>query len=392
MAKLSSAEATKRQEKTSAWVFRRALNDNVEYKSVDEILSDEKFQKEVLGFDSKSGKTSGGIYPEVLDMDNIDWLKTFYLQQKKFLDEFSNAKFTEFTRDGGFMTYISKLVKDKFGISKKDVWDPADIWCIQNERQVITEIDNIIKSKGSETLEELNALLRTYFKKRIVVGISLKKVTGNNAQYEELNITKGVLFENVKAPVFDIDKMKCDLVVKTGGGKLLKATGSTIDIKVKTYDNKTHDYSLSMRSTSTSRFNNLSMSFFEKGSEAQVGRVPIEKFVSELKLFGQSFDKTNGNYPKSTSEYIEEAENYTKLFNNINKQVETGLSNSEEFNNNMLNIFKKDPVIGNIKLMQITLFDAIVNISDKKRKEFITNVFFFAEKRGEDFGPFGKIY
>jgi hypothetical protein len=70
------------------------------------------------------------------------------------------------------MTYISKLVKDKFGISKKDVWDPADIWCIQNERQVITEIDNIIKSKGSETLEELNALLRTYFKKRIVVGIN----------------------------------------------------------------------------------------------------------------------------------------------------------------------------------------------------------------------------
>jgi hypothetical protein len=58
----------------------------------------------------------------------------------------------------------------------------------------------------------------------------------------------------------------------------------------------------------------------------------------------------------------------------------------------MLNIFKKDPVIGNTKLMQIALFDSIVSINKKKREQFVTNIFFFAEKRGDEFGPFGKIY
>jgi len=391
MAQLSSAEATKRQEKTSAWIFRRALNDNINYKNPEEVFNDDKFKKDILGFDVRTGSYSGGIYPEIMDKNNMDWLKTFYLQQKKFLKEFSNANFSEFTRDGGFMKYVSDLVKNKFGISKKDTWDPADIWCIQDEKKVIGEINKVINSKGMETLEELNALLRSYFKKRIVVGISLKKVTGQEAHYEEINVTKGVLFENVKAPVFEITKMRCDLVVRPTG-KLLKATGSMVEIDVETYDKTIHNYTLSMRSTSTSRFNNLSMSFFETGAEAQVGRVPIEKFVAELKLFGQTFDKTNGNYPKTTAEYIKEAKKYTTIFNNIKDDVETGLSKSKDFNDNILAIFNKDHVIGNTKLMQLALFDAIVSIDKKKRKQFITNIFFFAEKRGEDFGPFGKIY
>jgi len=391
MAQLSSAEATKRQEKTSAWIFRRALNDNINYNSPEEVLKDPKFKKDILGFDAKTGKSSGGIYPEVMEKNNISWLETFYLQQKKFLNEFSDVKFSEFTRDGGFMKYISDLVKNKFGISKKDTWDPADIWCIQNEKKVISEINKLISLEGKETIEELNTLLRTYFKKRIVVGISLKKVTGRDAYYEEVNVTKGILFENVKAPAFKISEMRCDLDFRPTG-KMLKATGSMIEIDVKTYENKIINYTLSMRSTSTSRFNNLSMSFFEKGGDAQIGRVPIEKFVSELKLFGQSFDKTNGNYPKSAAEYIKEAKKYTEMFNNIKNEVETGLSTAKEFNENMLNIFKKDPVIGNTKLMQIALFDSIVSINKKKREQFVTNIFFFAEKRGDEFGPFGKIY
>ena len=391
MAQLSSAEATKRQEKTSAWIFRRALNDNINYNSPEEVLKDPKFIKDILGFDVKTGESSGGIYPEVMEKNNISWLETFYLQQKKFLNEFSDVKFSEFTRDGGFMKYISDLVKNKFGISKKDTWDPADIWCIQNEKKVIGEINKLISLEGKETIEELNALLRIYFKKRIVVGISLKKVTGRDAYYEEVNVTKGILFENVKSPAFKISEMRCDLDFRPTG-KILKATGSMIEIDVKTYEDKIINYTLSMRSTSTSRFNNLSMSFFEKGGDAQVGRVPIEKFVSELKLFGQSFDKTNGNYSKSASEYIKEAKKYTEMFNNIKNEVKTGLSTAKEFNENMLNIFAKDPVIGNTKLMQIALFDSIVSINKKKRDQFITNIFFFAEKRGEDFGPFGKIY
>lgn len=388
MAKLSSAESTKRQEQTSAWIFRRALNDNVLYKSESEILDDPKFILEVLGVDLKTGKSTGkGIYPEVLDTKN--WMKTFYLQQSKFFKEFSHVKFTEFTRDGGFMKYISDLVKKEFKISKKDTWDPADIWCMQDEKRVMNEIQGVLKNHGLETLSQLNALLRTYFKDRIIVGVSLKMVTGNAAHYEEVNTKKGVLFENSAHPTFNVSSLKCDLNLRTDGS--FKATGTSIDFIGSSPAGK-RTYNISIRSISTSRFNNLSLSFVEKSAAAQIGRVPVEKLISEMNTFKLSYDKSNSNYPKNSSEYNTDMQKYTDMFNNIKNKVETGITNPADFNKNMIKIFSIDPVIGNTKLMQITFLNELVKLSDKSLDQFITNIFFLAEKRGEDFGPFGKLY
>lgn len=388
MAKLSSAESTKRQEQTSAWIFRRALNDNVLYKSESEILDDPKFILEVLGVDLKTGKSTGnGIYPEVLDTKS--WMKTFYLQQSKFFKEFSHVKFTEFTRDGGFMKYISDLVKKEFKISKKDTWDPADIWCIQDEKRVMHEIQGVLKNHGLETLSQLNALLRTYFKDRIIVGVSLKMVTGNAAHYEEVNTKRGVLFENSAHPTFNVSSLKCDLNLRTDGS--FKATGTSIDFIGSSPAGK-RTYNISIRSISTSRFNNLSLSFVEKSAAAQIGRVPVEKLISEMNTFKLSYDKSNSNYPKTSSEYNTDMQKYTDMFNNIKNKVETGITNPTEFNKNMIKIFSIDPVIGNTKLMQITFLNELVKLSDKSLDQFITNIFFLAEKRGEDFGPFGKLY
>ena len=125
--KPSATELTRMQELTSAWIFRRALNDNKKYKDADDILEDGKFINEIIGT-----KTKKGIYPFV----SIDWVETFFKQQKRFLDEFSNVRFKEFSVDGGFMDWVSKLVNQKYGINKKDAWDPAYVWCIQNEAEV----------------------------------------------------------------------------------------------------------------------------------------------------------------------------------------------------------------------------------------------------------------
>ena len=169
----SSAQLTRMQELGSAWIFRRALKDKIRYKKWEDILNDSKY-------DELGGKK--GIYPNV----DKDWLETFYLQQKKMLEEFSNSKFTEFNREYGFMKYISNLVKVKYGISRKDTWDPADIWCIKDQDKVIANIEKIIGKKESSSIDELNTLLRTLFEKRIVVGVSLKKISGKQAKYEEI--------------------------------------------------------------------------------------------------------------------------------------------------------------------------------------------------------------
>jgi hypothetical protein len=47
------------------------------------------------------------VYPSV----NPEWLQTFYKQQEKMLIEFSGSTWNEFNRDGGFMEFISNLIR-----------------------------------------------------------------------------------------------------------------------------------------------------------------------------------------------------------------------------------------------------------------------------------------
>jgi hypothetical protein len=93
----SAAELTRMQELGSAWIFRRVLNDNQRYNSPEDIVKDKKYKELVA------------IYPAI----NAEWLKAFYAQQKTMFKEFASSKFTEFNRDGGFMDFITDLVRTK---------------------------------------------------------------------------------------------------------------------------------------------------------------------------------------------------------------------------------------------------------------------------------------
>jgi len=120
-----------------------------------------------------------------------NWFETFYKQHKKILDEFSSAKFTVFDRDSkdGFMMWFMKTIKEYFGISQKDSYNPADIWLIDkkevNRKIILKEIDG---PKGTQTIEELNSIMRNLYKQRKVVGLSLKLISGQQAKYQEVNL------------------------------------------------------------------------------------------------------------------------------------------------------------------------------------------------------------
>ena len=86
------------------------------------------------------------------------------------------------------MGYISDMGKEEFGISQKDNWNPADIWMIQNERKVMKTIEETVDGNGSQTILELNAVMRKMFKEETVVGVSLKKISGNTAKWQKYNV------------------------------------------------------------------------------------------------------------------------------------------------------------------------------------------------------------
>jgi len=376
---------TQQQELTSAWIFKRALNDNKKYTKWEDILADPKFQKEVIGTSSKPG-----IYPNVTET----WLRNYYAQQNTFIKEFSDSKFSEFSRDGGFMKYISELVKRKFGISNTDTWNPTDIWCVKDENSVIRDIDKAINDKSMDSIEKLNVLLRTMYKERRVVGISLKYIKDKRdyAFYEEFNINDEFEFAKSEKPRVEIDQVRLDLKFNSSKKKY-EAEGCSIWVLINKY-NKQFKYTMETRTVSSSRWNNLSSSFIAiPNSGGQEGRAPNEMVLSEMKKYGLTFQNDHNAYPKSIAEFNERLDEFKKKFQLVSKKKFVLYPvTEEEFIKGIRECFLVKPPIANSKLMQLTMYSEFAKLKTKEFEEIMTSLLFFAQKKGKGFGPFGKLY
>jgi hypothetical protein len=373
----SAAELTAMQEKGSAWIFRRALNDNVKYKSSDDIVKDKEYHELVK------------IYPAI----NKQWIDNYYAQQKRILQEFSGTQFTEFTREGGFMDFITKLIAQKFKIAKKDSWNPADIWCVKNESKIISDITKAMKKEGMASIAELNAMMRTLYKQRTLVGISLKLISGKEAKYEEVNLDEA-LFPDVKHYNFNVKSMKCPLGLKEG------TKFETQDARVVVEameDGKKQYFDFQIKPNTTSELANLKFEPTASGaSKARLGKTPLDKLATLLKKYKVEFVNTYKNYPQTLKEFNDkESVQYAKnAFNHIKTHgVDVGsCKNAEEFVKNMQKVFTLEPHIATSKLMQVNFLMHVTSLPKEKMDDLFTDMSFLAQKKGREFGPFGKLY
>lgn len=374
----SAAELTRMQELGSAWIFRRALNDNVKYRNSDDIIKDKKYHELVK------------LYPAI----NKQWIDNYFAQQKRILEEFSGTKFTEFTRDGGFMDFITKLASQKFKIAKKDSWNPADIWCVKNESKVIKDIQKIMNTReGMSSIAELNALMRTLYKQRILVGISLKLISGKEAKYEEVNLDEK-LFPDVKNYNFNVSLMKCFLGLKEGN----KFETQDARVVVDALENgKKQKFDFQIKPNTTSDFANLKFEPTASGaSKARLGKTPLDKLAKLLKSYKVGFVNSYKNYPMTSKDFNDKTfiTQIKKSFDHIKKKgVDVGdCKNSSEFVKNMQKVFTLEPHIATSKLMQVDFLYQVTSLSKEKMDNLFTDMSFLAQKKGREFGPFGKIY
>ncbi len=368
----ADAKTTRMQELGSAWIMRRAINDNIRYKDWQDIRRDKKYPELVK------------IYPAV--DDSSEWLQGYYAQQKRMLEEFANEKFTEYVREGGFMDYISHLVAKKFGISKKDTWNPADIWLIQNEKKVMTEIDKLMAGNKTQTIIELNAILRKMFKNRVVVGISLKKVSGKVARYEEFNVSDTDLGTNY---TYNYVKSTIALTYNKDVGEF-----GTQDTKV-VVGGHGSEYQFQIKGNDSAGMSNLKFEPTAKGAtSARVGKAPVDMVQELMKDNKMKFVNNHNLYPKTVEAFNKESTKYVKMFDFVKTKVETRINNSKEFQANILAglTSSKSNHIAVSKLMQIHFLYELLNLDKKSRDQIMTDMVFIASKKGVRFGPFGKLY
>ena len=82
------------------------------------------------------------------------------------------------------------------------------------------------------------------------------------------------------------------------------------------------------------------------------------------------------------------------MFNSIRTTVGSDCKDGDEFEEVIGKIFTgSKPWVAQSKLMQLTFLDHVLKITDKRKyTEFWTDMLFLSIKKGDRFGPFGKLY
>ena len=330
------------------------------------------------------------VYPDV----DSDWLDAYWKQHKKILELFSSTQINKFDHTGGFMDFISKLIRDNFGISKKDNWNPSDIWGVRgNSTAVMKKLEEtVFGSRDSQTIQQLNAVMRGMYKANDLVGISLKKTSGNVARWEEYNIEKLTLNEVDEYKYKDI---KIIINFKP------TSDSQSLDSAIQLRQSSGADYNFQVTSNDTSKANqNLKFESKPVGAaKARGGKAEIKSVEALMKDNGLSFRNKHQNYPKSLSDFSKTIDgrnknDYKQMFEKISNKVETNVKNSTEFLQVIEDKFNSDkPFVATSKLMQLHFLDEVFKIrSNKKFTEFWTDMLFLSIKKGDRFGPFGKLY
>jgi len=431
---VSAATLTQMQELGSAWVFKRAIQDNVIFNSPNDIVNDKNTYKELL----KIWKTVGKVDWD----DEVDgeWVVNFYKQQKTLLQKIGKPTFSEFCRSSDyvlpgskkgetFMEWVSDLVKKEFQISQKDNWNPADIWLIQNEakwrREITKAYDNrdVRKKRTIEAeLAKFNAIFRGLFRSRQIVGISLKKISGKTAQWKEVNVTEK-FFKKLEATHMKLTEVKCLL-----GTKRIRPETAKKDIERGKFRGLpdaatlTQDtvllitdpglagepgakYKVQIKANDSTKFSNLKWEpTITSATGARLGKATVELVLDLMKSYNilRYYEPDNKKYPRNKTEFGEVEDDYRDIIEELVRDrfidvgpigsgqvaVETAIINLKEtFDQN-----RSQPWVAVSKLQQLRFLYALMTLSDRDRNDFCTSLIFTAEKAGRRYGPYGKLY
>lgn len=376
---------TKVQEEGSLWILKNVLKNNVSYDSSDDIKKEDKGYNDLKKI-FKGNLDETGNVPE-------SWITSFYKQQEAMLKKFSNPQFTEFRYSGtkdSFHDFIKDIYK-QYGKGKYENWNAADIWIVKNQKEVEKEIKNSISgSIVTQDVNRLNAILRKLFKQHRVIGISLKKVSGGSAKFEEVNIDSKHFFEKGKQTekLSYKQKPKLDLSIDIEGSLQY----NTQDLVIILHGKK--EVKFQIKGNQTSRYSNLKYEASLPGSGGRSGKAEIDKVSKLIKLYtGKQFHNNHNDHPKTYREFIKlsNQKKYLKLYNEIKKHVETNIEDAE-FLSNFKFGFRHNPVIANIKLLLMEFMSFIIQIPNNKLEDFWIDMVWLSEKKGRGFGPHGKLY
>lgn len=384
---LNTNPSASQQEKASIWIFNKVVRNtdrNKVYTTVEGIKNDKDY--------GQLKKIFGGDIP-------YDWLQSYLKQQEKIFDVYASPQWDvfEYRGSGTFRNFIEDKVKS-LGITKIADWSPVDIWLVKDKQKVENEINQHIGKNGTtsgQTIDQLNDILRQLFKEKRVVGISLKKVSGEKAIFEQVNIRIGnqrtlrrakKQYTTSKSET----KLKLDLSLKKGGQIALGTEDLYITLGTK--------YKFQIKSNGgSSDFYNLKFEgTMPQSSSARGGKAQVDKVIDLLKSNGLNFENKYQKYPMNLEQFEKSKDKYASMFEEIKKSCTTNIQKKEDFISNFQSLFsssERNIHAANSKLMQLNFIYQVLTLKpNQKYEEFWTDMFWLSIRKGPKFGPHGKLY
>lgn len=321
------------------------------------------------------------------------WENVFFEQQKLTQQKVGNTQYGHYSRDGGFMDYITDTCKELYGITQKDTWNPADIWLVADLTKAKRDLDSKIRD-NSTSLPEFNAILQDMFNSRQVVGISLKKMSGKTARWELVNFDGEDVFDgNEYRFKFQESKLNLSLsgtsFVNTESSFQIASSKVTINFQIR---------------QNSRGFNNLKIEGTDVSARAaRLGKAPLDMVSAALKSYGiRNHDRWRSwrKYPQNIDDFLNEQDIHVERFKSLKRtgRVEMNIKSEEDFINNMTTAFESakndnERAVANSKLMQLDLLNEIFTIRDiNKVSDLLSDISYLGQKKGALFGPFAKLY
>tara|TARA_E500000331_G_scaffold13899_2_gene12232 strand:- start:69 stop:1688 length:1620 start_codon:yes stop_codon:yes gene_type:complete len=403
---ISSSAMTEAQELGSAFVFKRALKHNDRWTTWEKLKADDVVSTEL-----------NKIWKDILGLPSCtnDWYRNFHAQNKKLLQVVGSHKFTEFERDGDFMKWVTKYVRDNDWTSggKKDNWNPADVWIMTNKWKdwikVLEDATSVKRPHAHSNmgtaidvqLLQFNAIMRALFRKKEIWGISLKKVNKDIAEWAEVNVywdndaDKKLGFNQMKAMRYTYDSTNCDCGRKEDKKGTIQLATQDTKLHVKGAGNTM--YKFQIKGNDSTKFSGLKYEpTDDTAGAARLGKATVEyvedlfkKYAARIKFSGSKDD-----YPQDPDEFLKQKDKWIHVIGRVKDHgVSIQTSTALEAYNNILLIYNSKPFVSNSKLMQLSWLDSFFSINGKdNRDKFLTDMVFIAQKMGPRYGPFGKLF
>ena len=385
---------TEIQETGTTIILNAVLRKNVKFPNADSILKYGTTHKTREGLDRVFG-----AYKDRLGK----WTHTYYEQQRSILDvnKFADSSWAEFTYgDESFTKFFSDRVKDAersdgSKITKYTEWNPSDIWAAHRLKSMQDDIEKEMKG-GANVISKLNNLLRGYFDRNELIGLSLKKIGDKGEAH--------VAFYNN-----NVNDLQLKIIEEYGFNDLIFDLNNIVEPEVGTvYIHYGSDRKFSISASRTSG-GTLSLTAKIKGASAQAGQAIIAMVVDLLKkkLNGKKtmFDKDikkSKLYPPTWDDWADNKvssdtfKDYKMMYNSLKSHFKKPPEFSEFIDQILYSTYKKDSRNAIIKLAQIRFFYDVFNMkNDTDIKEFWQDLLYLAMKVDRnnrfEFAPFAKI-